>query len=120
LQSGEKRMKNTSGNISGSKIIIAILTLMTAGIHFTLLFPDPLFILNGLGYLTLLAAYLLPISIARDNHGLVRWVFISFTVVTIIAWLAIGVKTWPEGALGYATKTIEVLLVVALLRDQPQ
>lgn len=113
-------MNNNSGNLSGIKWVIAILTLLTAGIHLTLLFPDILFILNGLGYLTLLAAYLLPIPVARDYRGLVRWAFIGFIVVTILAWLAIGVKTWPEGALGYATKTIEVLLVIALVIDRPQ
>jgi apolipoprotein N-acyltransferase len=113
-------MKNNSGNMSGLRIIIAILALLTAGIHLTLLFPDLLFILNGLGYLALLAAYLLPIPIARNNRGLVRWAFIGFTVVTIVAWLAIGVKTWPDGALGYATKIIEVLLVIALLSDRSQ
>ena len=99
---------------------IIVLTIATAGIHLSLLFPDVLFILNGLGYLTLLAAYLLPIPIARNNRGLVRWAFIGFTVVTIIAWLAIGVKTWPDGALGFATKIIEVLLVIALLSDRSQ
>lgn len=113
-------MKNNSGNMSGMKWIIAILALLTAGIHLTLLFPDVLFILNGLGYLTLLAAYLLPIPVARDRRALVRWAFIGFTVVTILAWLAIGVKTWPEGGLGYVTKAIEVLLVIALVADRPQ
>ena len=34
---------------------IVLLTLATAIIHLTLLFPDTLFILNGLGYLVLLA-----------------------------------------------------------------
>ena len=110
-------MNSTSEKMSGLKIIIAILTLLTAGIHFTLVFPSPVFILNGLGYLTLLAAYLLPIPIARDNRGLIRWAFIGFTVVTIIAWLAIGDKTF---VLGYVTKAIEVLLIIALLRDRPE
>ncbi len=113
-------MNNNSGSLGGIKWVIIILTLLTAGIHLTLLFPDVLFILNGLGYLTLLAAYVLPIPIVRNRRGLVRWAFIGFTVVTIIAWLAIGDKTWPAGALGYATKTIEVLLVIALVIDRPQ
>ena len=113
-------MKNNSGTMSGLKWIIAVLTLLTAGIHFTLLFPDFLFILNGLGYLTLLAAYILPLPIVRDNRGLVRWAYIGFTVVTIVAWLAIGNKSLPGAALGYATKIIEILLVIALLSDKPQ
>jgi len=111
-------MNDNSGKLSGLKIIIIILTLITAGIHISLLFPDTLFILNGLGYLTLLAAYLLPIPFARDNHNLIRWVFIGYAVVTIISWLAIGNKSWPGGALGYFAKLDEVLLIIALLRDR--
>lgn len=111
-------MNNPTGSSNTLKIVIAILALLTAGIHFSLLFPDVLFILNGLGYVTLLAAYLLPIPFARDNRGLVRWAFIGFTVVTIVAWIAIGEKSWPAGAFGYITKAIEVLLVIALLRDR--
>ena len=38
------------------RIGIVVLTLATALIHLQLNFPDPVFILNGLGYLTLLAA----------------------------------------------------------------
>lgn len=111
-------MNNQSKSSNNLKIIIAILTLLTAGIHFSLLFPDVLFILNGLGYLTLLAAYLLPVPFFRNNRGLIRWAFIGFTVVTIVAWIAIGDKSWPAGAMGYATKAIEVLLVIALLSDR--
>ena len=40
------------------RIGILLLGLATAIIHLQLLFPDPLFILNGLGYLGLLGAYL--------------------------------------------------------------
>jgi len=113
-------METSMSRMSGLKIIIAILALLTAGIHLTLLFPDVTFILNCLGYLTLLAAYLLPIPFARDHRGLVRWAFIGYTALTIIAWLAIGDKSWPGGALGYTAKTIEVLLIIALLRDKPE
>ena len=40
---------------------VILLTLIAAAIHLSLLFPDTAFILNGLGYLTLLAALYLPI-----------------------------------------------------------
>jgi hypothetical protein len=113
-------MNDRTRSSNGLKIIIAILTLLTAGIHFSLLFPDVLFILNGLGYLTLLAAYLLPVPFFRNNRGLIRWAFIGFTIVGIIAWIAIGDKSWPAGALGYATKAIEALLVIALFIDRPK
>ena len=111
-------MNNQSKSSINLKIIIAVLTLLTAGTHFSLLFPDGLFILNGLGYLTLLAAYLVPVPFFRNNRGLIRWAFIGFTVVTIVAWIAIGDKSWPAGAMGYANKAIEVLLVIALLSDR--
>jgi hypothetical protein len=102
------------------QIGIILLTLVTAAIHFTLLFPNVMFILNALGYLTLLAAYFLPIPWAKNNHNLVRWAFIGFTLVTILAWVAIGDKSWPAGALGYFTKLVEVVLVVLLFMDRPR
>jgi hypothetical protein len=97
------------------QIAIVILTLATAFIHFSLLFPNPMFILNGLGYLVLLAAYFLPLPLAKDNRGLVRWVFIGYTLVTILAWVAIGDKAW---VVGYLTKLIEIVLVVLLWTDK--
>ncbi|NIW49855.1 MAG: hypothetical protein GWN30_35310 [Gammaproteobacteria bacterium] len=110
-------MNTESSRLSAVQIGIIILTLATALIHFSLLFPDVLFILNGLGYLSLLAAYFLPIELARKNHNLVRWLFIIFTAVTILGWVAIGDKSWPGGALGYVTKLIEVALIVMLVVD---
>lgn len=108
----------TRAALSPLHIGIILLTLATAGIHFSLLFPDLMFILNGLGYLALLAAYFLPIPLARQNRGLVRWAFIGFTLLTILAWVAIGDKSWPAGALGYATKAIELVLLSLLLADR--
>lgn len=111
--------KSTTGERIGLlQIGIIILGLITAAVHISLLFPDPLFILNGLGYLTLLAAYFLPIPFLQQNHSLVRWAFIGFTLITILAWVAIGDKSWPEGALGYITKGVEVVLVALLLSDR--
>ena len=113
-------MNTDSSRLSAVQIGIIILTLATALIHFSLLFPDIMFILNGLGYLALLAAYFLPIDIARKNHNLVRWLFILYTAVTIIAWVMIGDKSWPAGAFGYVTKLIEVILIVLLVVDGRQ
>jgi hypothetical protein len=117
----ERRNMNTeSSRISAVQIGIIILTLATALIHFSLLFPDYLFILNGLGYLTLLVAYFLPIELARKYHNLVRWLFIIFILATILGWVAIGDKSWPAGALGYVTKLIELGLLVLLVVDGRQ
>ncbi|HUV28649.1 MAG TPA: hypothetical protein VMW34_14920 [Anaerolineales bacterium] len=111
-------MANKSSRISAVQIGIILTTVAAALIHFSLLFPDVLFILNGLGYLTLLAAYFLPIDLARKYHNLIRWLFIAFTLVTILAWIVMGDKSWPAGSLGYLTKIIEVVLIVLLLIDK--
>lgn len=111
-------MANKSSRISAVQIGIILTTVAAALIHFSLLFPDVLFILNGLGYLTLLAAYFLPIDLARKYHNLIRWLFIAFTLVTILAWIVMGDKSWPAGSLGYLTKIIEVILIVLLLIDK--
>lgn len=105
-------------NLGALQIGIIVLTLITASVHFTLLFPDPVFILNSLGYLTLLAAYFLPVPIAKDNRRLVRWIYMGFIVVTILAWVAIGDKSWPAGALGYFTKIVELVLLALLWNDR--
>lgn len=111
-------METTPTGINTIKAGIILLTLVTALVHISLLFPDVLFILNGLGYLSLLAAYTLPLPFIRENRGLVRWVFIGYTAITIIAWLAIGDKSWPSGALGYITKIAELTLIALLVRDR--
>ncbi len=99
---------------------IIILTGATALIHLSLNFVmskfDIMFTLNGLAYLTLLAALFLDIPFARDNRRLVRFGLIGFTIVTIIAWIFLGDKTWW---LGWLTKLIELALIGLLLMKRP-
>jgi hypothetical protein len=117
-------MNAGSSKMGFVQIGIILLTLAAAFIHLGLAFlsPDPtftpLFILNGAGYLILLAGLFLPLPIARNNRGLVRWLMILLSVAGILAWVAIGDKSLPSGALGYVTKIIEILLIVLLLRDR--
>ncbi len=87
--------------------------LVAALIHFSLNFPDPVFILNGLGYLTLLAALYLPIPRVARYRNTVRWVLIGFTALTIFLWILLGART----PIGYIDKAIEVALIVLLLLD---
>ena len=108
----------TSNKLGALQIGIIVLTLITAVVHFTLLFPDPVFILNSLVYLSLLAAYFLPVPIAKDNRRLVRWVYMGFAAVTILAWVAIGDHSWPAGAEGYFTKLVELALIALLWNDR--
>jgi hypothetical protein len=92
---------------------VIVLTLITAFIHLSLNFPDPVFILNGLGYLTLLAALYLPISPLVPYRRLVRWLLIGYAGLTVILWLAIGLRT-PTG---YTTTADELLLILLLLLE---
>ena len=105
--------------MSPRKLAIIILTVVTAIIHIGLAFyalsagdmtTFVMFLLNGVGYLVLLAAYTLPLPLARNYTKLVRWAFIAFTAVTIIGWVAIGLKN----VVGYSDKLIEVALIVLL------
>ena len=90
---------------------IVLLTLGTALIHLQLAFPDPVFILNGLGYLTLLAALYLP-QLARYRN-VVRWVLVGYAALTIFLWILIGART----PIGYIDKAMEVALIALLLLE---
>ena len=90
---------------------IVLLTLSTALIHLQLAFPDPVFILNGLGYLTLLAALYLP-QLARYRN-VVRWVLVGYAALTIFLWILIGART----PIGYIDKAMEVALIALLLLE---
>lgn len=100
------------------KIAIIILTLITAIVHIAL--GDPLFILNGLGYLALLAAYLLPWSLFVKRHGLIRWLFIAYTLLTIILYFVFHADgSWQQDGLGMVTKLAEVILLLLIFIDSP-
>lgn len=49
------------------RVGVVLLTLIAAVVHLSLLFPDPAFILNGLGYMTLLAALYLTVPSSRPT-----------------------------------------------------
>lgn len=102
--------------LSLRQVGIIVLTLAAAFIHGVLLNRimgkiDPLFTLNALGYLALLAALFLPQLSAY--HNLVRWALIAFTAVTIVAWVIIG----ERDLLGYSTQLVELALIGLLFVD---
>jgi hypothetical protein len=115
---------------------IIVLALITAILHLAAAFdkqlfpdsPDPLFILNGLGYLGLLGAYFLPIAFFQQKHNLVRQGFIGYTILTIVAWLVIwvGFSVIRDGmpffshdsVYGVPAKIAEVILLFMLRADQ--
>lgn len=115
-------------------IILAVL--VTAVAHLLaafdkVLFPDhvdPLFLLNGLGYLGLLGAYFLPIPFFQQRHELVRKGLIGFAILTIAAWVFIWVIQYViingtpffshDSLYGVPAKIAEVILILLLRADK--
>jgi hypothetical protein len=99
---------------------IILLTLTTALIHFYLNVLmgkiDPLFTLNGLGYLVLLAALFLPLPFLARYRPLIKWAMVAYTLVTILAWVFLGARDF----LGYFDKLVEVGLLILLLLHKPR
>ena len=96
---------------------IILTALATAVIHLYLVtvlwengMSGTMFILNGLGYLGLLGALLLPIPFLAQFRPVVRIVFILYTLVTILAWVFVGERS----LFGYIDKAAEAALVVLL------
>ena len=108
------------GRVRTSQITLIVLTAITALIHFERAIQDPdiriMFILNGLGYFALLAAFYLPML--QRFHNAVRWTFIAYTGVTILlyfVWVAMsGEWTIP---LGPIAKIVEAAMIVILWRE---
>jgi hypothetical protein len=110
--------------------------LVTASMHLLAAFdkqlfpdsPDPLFILNGLGFLGLLGAYFLPIAFFQQKHNLVRQGMIVFAIVTILAWVFIWVIQYViiggenffahDSLYGIPAKIAEVALIFFLRADK--
>lgn len=104
--------------------LIGVLTLATAGIHWYLVPAQGLpagipFILNGLGYLALLAALWFKPGPLAGRGQLIHYAYLGFTAVTILAWVAIGDKslTTPLGQIGWTDKAIEAVLMFALWQN---
>jgi hypothetical protein len=102
---------------------IILLTVITALIHFSLAYPaithlrvsflSILFLLNGLGYLALLAALYLPIAPLAGYRAWARWVLMGFTALTVILWVIMGGRF----SLAYIDKVVEIALIVLLWLD---
>ncbi|MBK8904262.1 MAG: hypothetical protein IPM53_23990 [Anaerolineaceae bacterium] len=112
---------NMAASLSGRQKAIAALTVATALIHIVLGIMSEgtfmiIFILNGLGYLALLAGlYFLPQFAAQ--RSLVRWALLAFTAVTFVLYF---VFNWPDiwSPMGIVDKVIELLLIILLLQEQ--
>ncbi len=93
---------------------ILLLAIATAAIHIYLAIPENLtmFYLNGLGYIVLALALLIPQF--KPYRGLIRYALMAFTLITIIGWVAIGMRT----PIAYLDKIIEIALLVLLWLDR--
>ena len=112
-------------NLTAKHYGIILSGLATAFLHlslFALLGFDPI-VLNGLGYLALLAAYFLPIPFFQQRHRLVWWVLLGYTILTFVLWIILGDKNFVPGtssAIGYYAKAAELFLMGFLLADRPK
>jgi hypothetical protein len=109
MASRSKIASSRSPSKLGLGVGIFVLTLGTALIHLYLGLGigNTLFVLNGLGYLGLLAALQLPIPQLACLRNVVRWVLAAYTALTIVLWL---VMASYYSIIGYADKAIEVVL----------
>jgi hypothetical protein len=97
--------------VRGAIIVLALGTALT---HISLLFPDPVFILNGLGYIGLVAALYAPFALLDPWRTQIRWALIGYTLLTITLWVAFGLRE----PIGYLNKLNELLLLAALIVEQ--
>jgi hypothetical protein len=98
------------------RLAVILLTVSTALTHMSLLFPDLIFILNGLGYLGLLGALYLPIAPLAPYRQLVRRILIGYTALSVLLWLAFGLRE----PIGYINKLNELLLIALLVWEDRQ
>lgn len=107
-------------NLTGKQIGIVLAALVTAILHITL-FPDIMFTLNGLGYIGLLGAYLLPIPFFQQERTMVWWAFAGYTALTVVLWVIMGDKTFVAGtssATGYYATAAELVLIALLWSEK--
>ena len=116
---------------------IILLGLFTAILHLAAAFdkalfpdsPDPLFILNGLGFIGLLGAYFLPIKFFQDRHILAWRALFGYAILTIVAWIFIWVIQYViiggepffghDSIYGVPAKLVELALLGLLWSDKP-
>ena len=99
---------------------IIALGIATGLIHlFALGIPsgETLFILNGLGYLALVAAVYLPLRFLAGYRTLARWLLMGYAALTLVLYF---VMNWPDvwNPLGIITKLIELALIILLWVDR--
>lgn len=114
-------------NNSGLRWIIIVLTLVTAAIHLFLGVGNfgrgetmfgVVFLLNGLGYLALLAALLFDVPFFSGRDALVKYLFIFYTALTFVLYFVFNGFAF-DGPGAIVTKAAELLLIIALFMYTP-
>lgn len=95
---------------------IVVLALVTIVIHLTRISAGIPFLLNAIGFLVLASAVVFEFSFLAGRQRLVQYALMAFTVVTILAWVAIGDKSLPDGLTGYIAKIDELLLLATVFQ----
>ncbi len=95
--------------------VILITGLVTGLIHLVLLSLQLrefslMFVLNGLGFLALVALFFINPGFVAERRDLIHYAFIAYTAVTVLAWIFVGTRSLTA----YVTKVDEVILIVAL------
>ncbi len=107
-------------SLSITSVIAIVLTLATAGIHFSLVPAEfdkgatgygTLFILAGVGYTAGVTVGYLPWAPFESFQSVGRTVIVGIALGAIASYLVLGYFD----TLGWATKAIEVALVVAII-----
>lgn len=107
-------MQKTQTTYGPVQVGILLLAFATGLIHIVLAIPENMimFYLNGAGYILLALALFLPQL--KQYHNLIRYALMAFTLVTILAWVAIGMRT----PIAYIDKMLEVALLALLWMDR--
>lgn len=101
-------------SLSSQSYRIVALALLTALIHLFLGIQGgiAIFILNGLGFIALVACLYLVPQLANWRTYL-RWALVAYSAITIVAYFVVNDQPLDSG-IGLVTKAIEVILVVLL------
>jgi hypothetical protein len=112
-----------SAPLNSRRYLIVLLAVATGLVHLILLGflfggTEGLPILNGLGYLALIAAlYFIPQF--AGIRPLIRWALIAYAALTIILYFFFDSNPFTN-VLGLVTKAMEIALIVLLLMDRPE
>ncbi len=105
--------------LGAAGVFVILLALATAVIHFSLVSDEfdkgatgygTLFILTGIGYLAGLALMYVPASVLAPLRSVGRVLLVGIAVAAVVTYISLGYFD----TLGWVTKGIEVMLVVAV------